>query len=372
MIAFILLGIAVGIQLLYLLIFSKTAFYMIPNAISESLPGVSVVVCAWNELENLRELIPILHAQQYETFEIIIVNDKSADGTFPFLKLECEAYERLRVIHIDHTPAHIASKKYALTRGIQAATHEIILLTDADCRPASPRWIQHMVSQLRADKEIVLGFSPYQQEPGFLNTFIQFETFYTALQYVSFALAGHPYMGVGRNLLYRKSLFLKHKGFNGFLNVLGGDDDLFINKAATASNTAVCLHPDSFTHSIPKQSWAAWFHQKRRHVSVGGHYKRRDQLLLGLLAFSHLACWVLFLGNFVYFLWERNTEMLAWTGGIFALRTLGVWYLWGRVNQRLGNRLSSGMIPVMDGLLTWYLLGMGFVSTFFKKKITWK
>jgi hypothetical protein len=80
--------------------------------------------------------------------------------------------------------------------------------------------------------EIVIGYGAYNKRPGLLNKIIRFETFHSALQYLSFALAGTPYMGVGRNLSYKKDVFLRNKGFSSINHIPGGDDDLFINKVA--------------------------------------------------------------------------------------------------------------------------------------------
>ncbi|SDL73159.1 glycosyltransferase [Siphonobacter aquaeclarae] len=364
----ILLSTVCAVQGLYLLVFSRAAFHTPGEEPASSLPGVSIVVCAWNELENLQVLIPVLQEQNYPEFEIVVVNDRSTDGTYAFL--QGFTPEQVRVVTINRTPSHISAKKYAVTLGIQAAKYDVILLTDADCRPASPDWVRYMAGNLSGD--IVLGYSPYFAYPGFLNTLIQFETFYTALQYLSFALAGAPYMGVGRNLMYRKSFFLEHKGFHGFLNVLGGDDDLFVNKTAKGRNTTVSLHPDSFVWSVPKQTKEEWSHQKRRHLSVGKLYKKRHQFLLGMQALSHAGSWAIFVVTAVIALLSRNLEELGWILGIFGVRTLLVWLVWSGVNRKLGSPLRTWQLPLFDLLWAFYLSWSGFVSLFSRKTVSWK
>lgn len=375
--------VAVGVQLLYLLlVFSRTAFY--PTAEPSSTPapditgpgpvqpGVSVVVCAWNERPNLEELLPQLAAQQYPNFEVIVVDDRSTDESYSFLHTFGQTFPPLRLVRVDRTPPHLAAKKYALTLGIKTAQHEIILLTDADCRPATPHWIAAMTACLTDSKEIVLGVSPYFKRRGVLNALIRFETFYTALQYVSLALVGMPYMGVGRNLLYRRAFFLKNRGFGSHYGMLGGDDDLFVNQTATAANTAVCLHPDSFVYSFAKTHWAQWFTQKRRHLSVSKRYGRRSQLVLGVLAASQVAAWVLFAVLIGLFAYRRDASGLAWTGGIWLLRLGTQWFIYARANQILARMLSAGWVPAYDAFLSIYSVGMGLVMTLFRKKITWR
>ncbi|MDR6193359.1 glycosyltransferase [Siphonobacter sp. SORGH_AS_0500] len=369
---FLLLSIVCGIQLLYLLVFARTAFVSVPSSTPQLLPGVSLIVCAWNELQNLRELIPLLEKQEYETFEIIIVNDKSTDGSSTFLQEALQHYSRLKVIPILETPLGVSSKKFALTQGIDAAQYEVILLTDADCRPHSSRWIQRMVAQLSPTKDIVLGVSPYFRKDSSVNAFIQFETFYTALQYISFALVGNPYMGVGRNLLYRKSLFLHQNGLQEFMHILGGDDDLFINKVANATNTAVCLHPQSLMYSVPKVTWAEWWHQKRRHVSVGSYYRKKDQFLLGLLAASHVTSWLFLWGILWYSVTTNPYEWMGWSIGIFLVRFFMTWIIWYKASRKLAHPIPGYQFPIFDLTLTLYLLSMAVVSAFPSKKMSWR
>ena len=205
---------------------------------------VSVIVCAHDEEQNLRDLIPLLLSQNHPDFEIIIVDDRSNDGTFDLLLQETSKDHRLRMVHVNRTPQLFNAKKYALTLGIKAAKYEWLLLTDADCRPDSKNWISSFTKHFSQTTQFVLGFSPYEKRPGILNAFIRFETLMSGIQYLSFASLGIPYMGVGRNLSYRRSKFLAEKGFNNFIKTTGGDDDLFVNQHARKANTAVCIEVD--------------------------------------------------------------------------------------------------------------------------------
>ena len=329
-----------------------------------------MIVCAWNELENLKSLIPILNNQEYPTFEIVIVDDRSCDGTLNYLLTECAEYPKVRFLTIKETPQHLSSKKYALTLGIKSAKYNNILLTDADCRPQSAHWIAGMAECLTSDKEVVLGFSPYFREKGFLNNLIRYETFNTAVQYFSFALAGTPYMGVGRNLMYRKSLFLKNKGFAKHTNIMGGDDDLFMNDVANAHNTAVCLNPKTFTYSFPKTTWQTWYRQKWRHLSVSKHYKFRHKINLGGLAASHILTWLCFLILIPIF---SNKPLIYWLFGLFLFRLISQWIVFSKVNKRLDNSLDMVTLPLWDGIFALYFLIMG-INNFIprRQKTKWR
>ncbi len=332
--------------------------------------GVSVIVCAWNELENLKSLLPLLNNQNYPTLEIIIVDDRSTDSTFEFSLTECTEYHRVRFLRVEETPSHLSSKKHALTVGIKSAKYSNLLLTDADCRPQSNNWIAGMAECLTPEKEIVLGFSPYFKQKGFLNNFIRYETFNTAIQYFSFALAGMPYMGVGRNLMYRKSLFLKNKGFAGHTNIVGGDDDLFMNDVANEDNTAVCLNPETFMYSFPKTTWKTWYRQKRRHLSVGKHYKLQHKINLGVLAASQILSWLCFLILIPIFF---HNPLIYWLLGTFLFRLISQMIVFTKANKQLDNTLKIMTFPFWDGIFALYLLIMG-INNFIprNRKMRWR
>ncbi len=262
-------------------IFARLAFYKEKQVVVQDLPPVSVVLAARNEYHHLRKNLPSLLNQDYPDYEVVVVNHASDDETAEYLKEMQQRYPRLKVVNIERDLNFFHGKKFPLSIGIKSASNDILLLTDADCTPVSRQWIRKMASHYDDSTEIVLGVGPYQKEKGFLNHVIRYDTFLVALQYLSYALAGMPYMGVGRNLSYRKSLFFRNKGFISHYNMSSGDDDLFINQTANAQNTRIEISPDSFVESEPKHHWEDWFIQKRRHLSVGKKYKTRFKLLLG-------------------------------------------------------------------------------------------
>ncbi len=391
----------VSIQLIYILfIFSRTAFHRSEpfalktlakaNAtagvfIDESeLPGITVVVCARNEYENLTELLPLLAEQSYPVFEVLVMDDRSTDGTQTYLENDIAHLGRVRFVRIDKEYEHITPKKYALTIALKNALYPTLLLTDADCRPASTSWLSIMTTPLtEGEKDIVLGFSPYEQQPGLLNLLIRSETLFTAVQYFSLALAGRPYMGVGRNLAYRKQLFFDNKGFYTHKNVLGGDDDLFINEVATGSNTTVCLDPATFTWSKPKETWAEWRNQKRRHLNVGKYYKTGHKIRLGLLTGSYVLTWLLalFAGGVLVVKEVRQTPfsidewlLLLTAAGAFAFRWLAFWGIIGRISYKLAHTVHWALIPFVDVMLAVYygIAGLRALFTRRSKRYYWR
>lgn len=356
----------------YLFFFSRLAFYRInrKRSTGTTLPEVSVVICAKDENRNLVRNLPVVLQQQYQDadhqprYEVLVVNDNSEDDTAFTLRQLGPGYPHFRYIDLQQPAKGIPGKKYPLTMGIRSAAHETLLLTDADCRPASTRWLLRMAGGFEKGKEIVLGYGAYERKPGLLNKVIRFETFFSALQYLSFALAGIPYMGVGRNLAYKKDLFFRHKGFLSHHNLPSGDDDLFINTAARGKNTAVILHPEAVTYSIPKTDWKSWFRQKTRHLSTGKHYKLKHELLLGLFSLSQFFYYPLLIAA----LWYR--PYLTVTVCLIAGRLLVQLVIWSLGLKKLNEKGLFWYCLPFD-LLLWLYYLVFTPALILKPKLRW-
>jgi glycosyltransferase involved in cell wall biosynthesis len=361
---FIIFLVAIAVQGIYFTCFLAALLKKSTNIRAEPQP-MSVIVCAHDEEQNLKELIPLLLNQQHPEFEVIIVNDRSNDGTYDFLLEETPKHDRLRMVQVATTPDHVNGKKYAITLGIKAARYDWILLTDADCRPYSEFWIQSFSEQCASEKEIVLGYSPYQKEKGFLNLFIRYETLFAALQYISYAILKNPYMGVGRNLAYRKSFFLRNKGFNEFLGITGGDDDLFVNQHANGSNSSICVGEKALVYSIPKKTWKDFFHQKVRHLTVGKQYRLRHRIVLGLFSISHSVTWLA--GIPLVFFFSGS----GWVLAVLLTRSLLVTVTIHQAARRLGHKFELWSVLLLDFLFVIYYLSTAPVALV-TKKLRWR
>lgn len=243
---------------------------------------VSVIICARDEDENLKKFLPFILSQEYPDYEVIVVNDGSTDETDIILRDMKLEYPHLRTTFVPAGVTNLSTKKLALTLGVKAALHDILLFTDADCMPEDKFWIARMARNFTPGVEFVLGYGAYFHKKGFINKLITYDTFFIALQYLGFAFNGKPYMGVGRNLAYRKETFFKHKGYASNLHLRSGDDDLMVNKAARKNNTRIEISPDSITWSEPKNSFRAWYFQKERHLSVSTFYTPISKFRLSL------------------------------------------------------------------------------------------
>jgi glycosyltransferase involved in cell wall biosynthesis len=349
----------------YLIVFSKFAFDKTNTGTVNSKVPVSVIISAKNEIKNLKEFLPSILNQNYPNFEVLVVNDGSWDDTGEYIEELMKSEPRLRLVDVKVEEKYQKGKKLALTLGIKAATHDWLLFTDADCKPISENWINEMSAGMRDDKEIVLGYSRYKRKNSFLNLFIRWETFYTAMHYFSYALSGKPYMGVGRNLAYRKSLFFKVKGFASHLHIMSGDDDLFVNETANKANVAIIYSRDSFTESQPMLKWGAWWNQKKRHFFTGKFYKSSHKRSLGFFNVSHILFYVFFTVTLVF-----GYKVWYYTVGIYALRLLIQSIIIFKSMDKLRISKIFGFFWLFDILMVPYYLTVGFAGLV-AKRIKW-
>jgi glycosyltransferase involved in cell wall biosynthesis len=305
-IIFIVLCSITAIQIFYyLFFFSRLAFFKNPTKNITQTHPVSVIICARDEAANLAKNLPGSLVQAYSTtHEVIVVNDNSFDDSKYLLEEFERNFKNLKIVELKQEAKMIPGKKFPLSVGIKTAKHEIVLLTDADCVPSSEHWIEKIQESYDDSTEIVLGYGAYHKKKGLLNRLIRWETFHTALQYLSYALAGKPYMGVGRNLSYKKVIFFRHKGFSSFNHISSGDDDLFINTAATKNNTKINISPEAFTLSDSPSNWNQWIKQKRRHYSTAKYYKPLHKFLLGLYSLSHFLFFPILITAIAFYSWQ--------------------------------------------------------------------
>lgn len=361
--------IAVGTQFLFwVAVFGRFAFSFREKNTTEALTKpISVLICARNECHNLEKYLPLWLTQQYFDYEVVVVNDRSTDGTDLVLTKFAKRYERLRFMRINNKPENYDGKKYAIEQGLRLANHDLILLSDADCYPKSATNIARRAIQFDDNIDFVIGYSPYETQKTWLNILIQYETIYTALQYFSMAYLGNPYMGVGRNLGYNQQLFWKNKGFNKYKHLTGGDDDLFVNRYAHKHNTRLVIHEDSQVVSIPETNWKSWWRQKKRHLSVGKSYRLGDKIWLGFLTGSQITLWSCFFIGL--FRWE-NTELMCSLAFIL-VRQICVYVVFQRFLRQLRGQLSLKNLFIIEFVYIAYYFCTGIISLI-SKKTAWK
>ena len=358
-----LIGALVILAFFHFVIFSRLAFKHPRVEPDRSLP-VSLVICARNESNSLQQLIPLMMDQDHEEFEVVVVNDRSDDDTWETLQWMKPNYPKLRPVNIQADEKFSYGKKIALGVGIRSAKFPHVLLTDADCMPVGRDWVSTMCAGFRNGKKVVIGFSPYEKTGGLTNVIERFDGISKAIQYISFAQAGFPYMGVGRNLGYTQDMFLSAKGPRRHSALMSGDDDLFINEVARAKNTTAIADGRSFMTTRGTPDLSTWVRRKRRHYTTARFYRFGHQVLLTLLPLARL----LLLAAVIY---------LAFTGHIMQA-VLGVaaeLLIFLPIRMLAMHRLGAGGVLWLTLPLEWLFLLLEpalYLSTLLIKPRRWK
>lgn len=359
------IGIVVIQLLYYSIVFGKFSFAKAQKTTPKKI-GISVIVCAKNEADNVVQFIPLLAEQDYPNYEIILIDDASSDATLEILEEFEKKYSNIRLVKVENNEAFWGNKKYALTLGIKASQKDYLLFTDADCYPATKDWITTMSSQFTMNKTIVLGYGAHEKIVGsLLNKIIRFETMLTAIQYFSWSKMGYPYMGVGRNLAYKKEEFYNVNGFIDHMKIRSGDDDLFINQVANSKNTTLCYLPESFTYSKPKTTFKDWFNQKRRHLTTADFYKPFDKFRLVLFYASQLF--------FIIFSIVLLAFQYQWIAvlSIIVFRYIVAWISLGFASVKLKEKDVMYWFPIIEIVLIFTQLNI-FITNIFSKPLHWK
>jgi len=355
----IVFGISLVIQLIYHWgFFSKVAFYK-RNArpkLDEELEPVSIVLCARDAYEYLVDLIPALLKQDYPEFEIVVVNDCSDDETEEYLKDLERNESRVKPVQLKQHLNFFNGKKFPLSMGIKSAKNDLIILTDCNCMPVNDQWLRSVVNRYNNRTEIVIGYCPYVQKKSVLNRIMRFDTLQNGLLYLSAALCHHPYMGIGKNLSYRKELFYRHQGFISHYTTSVGDDDLFINQTATKKNAEVLIDAEDAILATPPSSFHLWSRQKSSRYSTVSKYDTPSRMMLSVFYVSQF----LFYASFIALLALCAKPAFTITNGavfyipilvfFFLLRFGSQIIIYHNASKRLGEK---GLLP---GLIVYDLL----------------
>lgn len=347
--------------------FTRLIFFKIKNIKEEiisKLPPVSIIIAARNESDNLFNNLPFILEQDYPEYEVIVVNHQSIDESYHILNAYKMKYPNLKVVEIEKSKHIRIGKKLPITLGVKSAKYEHLILTDADCKPNSSKWILQMASGFVYQKDLILGFSPYSVQNTFLNKIIRFDSIFIAINYFSFALARVPYMGVGRNLGYTKSLFKSVNGFKSHYAISSGDDDLFVQEVSDKAEIHVVIHEDAYVTSEPKNNLSSWVLQKTRHFTTSTQYSVIKKILLGIYPSSMIFALI----SFVYLIFDLDYSIIL--TAVFVFLILFKWMILALCFKKLRQKELIKWIPILD-LVNTFLIPIIYYTTDFKSN-KWK
>ena len=335
---------------------------------TRELPPLSVIICARNEADNLRKILPAILEQDYPQFEVIVINDASSDETEDLLGAMEEKYPHLYHSFTPESARYISHKKLALTLGIKASKHDWLVFTETNCMPASNQWLKLMARNFTTQTQIVLGYSGYDRAKGWLHKRVAFDTFFQSLRYLGFALAGKPYMGIGRNMAYRKELFFNQKGFSKYLNLQRGEDYLFINQIANGANTRVETDYNATMRIQPVYRYKDWKEEKVSYMATGRYYQGAQRYWLGFETLSRLLFYVACIASIALGIIHLHWMVAGIALFVWLLRYTAQAIVINQTAKEMGgNRKYYFSLPVFDILQPFQSLNFKLCRVFRRK-----
>lgn len=255
------------------------------SAASEAVPFVSVIVAARNEALRIPPLLDDLAIQDYQAYEVVIVDDRSTDATSDIVQAAADKHPELfRSIKQTAVPVGLSPKKLALQKGIEMSRGELLLLTDADCR-VRPGWVSGMVRCFEPDVAMVLGYSELTVDHGssLFERVQAFEFLTLVAAMAASANLNHPLGASGQNIAFRRSAFNQVGGYASVMHRIAGDDMLMLQliKRMPGGNRIVYADdPGTRNRTQPESSWRAFRNQRARWASSGTHHFRGDRLFM--------------------------------------------------------------------------------------------
>ena len=314
-------------------------------------PPLSVILVAKDEASDLRKNLPAILEQDYSSFEVIVIYDQSAgDECEDVLKILQEKYPHLHHSFIPDSARYISHKKLGITMGIKASHHEWLVFTEPNCAPTSNQWLRKMARNFTSDTDIVLGYSNYEKGKGWFNRKITFDTLLNSMRYLGMAINGHPYMGCGRNMAYRKSLYYQQKGFASHLNLQRGEDDIFVNQMANGKNTKVEASAESVIRISTPLYKKSWREEKLSYTMTSRYYKGAAHYLVGFEACSRLLFLAMVIACLVFGILTQDWIMIGIASLLGSLRYLMQVIIFHQTSVALNERKFYTSLLLFDWL----------------------
>ncbi|OSY89107.1 hypothetical protein WH52_00140 [Tenacibaculum holothuriorum] len=354
---------AFAVQLLYFLFFFLFKFNKKNENNIEELP-ISVIIHTKNNADLLEQNLPNIINQNYNNFEVVIINDASIDTTSELLENLQKENNRLTIVNVENNEAFWGNKKYALTLGIKAAKNEHLVFTEIYTAPISNNWLKEIASSFNNDTQIVLGYKKLETSKiGLLNMLIRFEYLIKSILNFSLTKTSTPFTAEQTNYAFTKKTFFKVNGYINHMKVYNAQNDLFLKDAATKNNVAICTSTNSFTIDKNKDSFGEWFSKLRESALTKSLYQLKHKLYINTFNFSKFLFYTLAIAN-LFLNWKFTLPFIIVYYLIFVLVIF-------KFSKKLNEKYITIFTPLLDICLLCIQIGI-FIVNSFSKPPHWK
>lgn len=314
-------------------------------------PGISILLYTRNQIESLSNCLSTILTQDYPTFQVIVIDDGSTDGTFEWIHQQQLEHPQLHYTCIPESTRFKEHRALAYLIGAKAALHDILLFTEADCYPLSDQWLNTWANRYRdPHTEVVIGYCRYPKGKELLQQRMAFDNLRHGVRLLAAACLGHPYAGDGRNLSYRKTLLFRQEA--SFLSQWTEQADAqssLVRQIAHAGNTKILCSPESQTETEPIQDLRTWKEICRTHFSNRRPWRN---LLPTLYGFEKADLWLFHLAVFGTCLLSLPTHWVYALGALLLclLRLVGHLLWQKKLARHLGQALCIRKLPLWEWL----------------------
>lgn len=310
-------------------------------------PGMSVVITASDQQALLAQHLPHILEQDYPDFEVIVVDDNSMDDTKELLENLSKKYPQLYMTHTSDSIRYISHKKLALTLGIKAAKKEWIVFIEPDCYPTSDQWLAQLAMHCTDDYDVVLGYSNYDRKPGFANFCYIYDTLVQQLRMLGLTLRGKGYMGIGRNMAYRRDIFFTHKGYSHHLDLERGEDDLFINEHVPSKRITAIISALS-TVRCTSTSVHAWQNEKLTRLYIRKKMRGLAPCLLGADTSTRLLLHTFAAAAITFGIITHTWWLVGWVSVLWLAVLISRIYVFHVTSRELNERRYNVSLLLFD------------------------
>jgi cellulose synthase/poly-beta-1,6-N-acetylglucosamine synthase-like glycosyltransferase len=332
----------------------------------------SVIIPARNEEEIIASCLQSVLKQNYpaDLFEVIVIDDHSADNTAAIMQTLQKQYAHLRLIQLEKLlqGRQLNSyKKKAIEYAVGQASGDWIVTTDADCI-VSTNWLNTFNAFIKNRNSVLVAAPVKFINVGSFVSVFQCLDFMT-LQGITAASVHHNFHSMcnGANLAYSKKVFTEVGGFTGIDNIASGDDMLLMHKIYKKHPTQIhfLLSTNSVVETLPMPSWKAFFNQRIRWASKADKYNDRRIFLVLVLVYVFNLSFIMVLVLSIRY----PALLLVWLAMLVAKTLIELRFIYP-VALFFKQQKLLWWFPVMQPFHILYTIVAGWLGKF--GKYTWK
>lgn len=203
---------------------------------------ISIILSVRNEEQHIREILDKFKEQQFEDYQILVINVHSEDNTDGILNVLAETNPKLKVTTLSQETQF--SEKQIINIGLKGASSPWIVLLTSSTGEINPDWLANMNGLLSAETDLVVAYTNIERLKGFRNLICRLERFSQFMISGAWTLAGKPFVFNENNVLFKKTMYFDTLGFRHKMNRNFANLELIFNENMKKGRVKITTNPD--------------------------------------------------------------------------------------------------------------------------------